>query len=71
MFVLDTNVIGELHKSPGRANSGVVRWVHGQRDALLAATAITRGMTVVTRNERDFDGAAVVNPWTGGSDRAY
>ena len=37
-----------------------------ERDALLAATAITRGMTVVTRNERDFAGAAVVYPWSNG-----
>jgi predicted nucleic acid-binding protein len=139
MFVLDTNVISELRKTRGRADSGVVGWVHGQsadvlflsvvtvleldlgvarverrdkqqgrvlrswleervliefadrvlpidfsvarcaarlhvpdprpeRDALLAATAITRGMTVVTRNVRDFAGAAVINPWTSGSD---
>ena len=36
-----------------------------ERDALIAATAIERGMTVVTRNVRDFrpTGAAVLNPW--------
>lgn len=37
-----------------------------ERDALIAATAITHGMTVVTRNVADFEptGALVLNPWT-------
>ena len=36
-----------------------------ERDALLAATALVHGLTVVTRNEVDFEptGAAVFNPW--------
>ena len=36
-------------------------------DALLAATARVRGMTLVTRNARDVKGtgAAVVDPWRG------
>lgn len=35
------------------------------RDGLIAATAAVHGMTVVTRNERDFDGTGVevLNPW--------
>ena len=35
------------------------------RDALIAATALLHGMTVVTRNVSDFEatGVAVVNPW--------
>lgn len=34
-------------------------------DTQLAATAIVHGLTMVTRNVRDFefDGLAVVNPW--------
>jgi hypothetical protein len=36
------------------------------RDALIAATALVHGMTVVTRNVPDFEatGVALVNPWT-------
>ena len=36
-----------------------------ERDALIAATALVHGMTVVTRNVADFEatGVAVLNPW--------
>jgi hypothetical protein len=36
-----------------------------ERDALIAATALVHGMTVVTRNESDFAAAnvALVDPW--------
>ena len=35
-------------------------------DSIIAATALHQGLTVVTRNERDFEPAAVplMNPWT-------
>lgn len=35
------------------------------RDALIAATALTHGMTVVTRNIVDFEstGVQILNPW--------
>ena len=35
-------------------------------DALIGATALAAGLTVVTRNARDFDGLGVpvLNPWT-------
>lgn len=35
-------------------------------DALIAATALHHGLTVVTRNEKDFDvpGLAVINPFS-------
>lgn len=41
------------------------------RDALIAATALTHGMTVVTRNEPDFAaaGVPVLNPWKAATDR--
>lgn len=36
-----------------------------ERDALIAATALVHGMTVVTRNTADFaaTGAPLLNPW--------
>jgi len=36
-----------------------------ERDALIAATALVHGMTVVTRNAGDFaaTGVALLNPW--------
>jgi len=38
---------------------------HSQRDAMIAATALVHGMTVVTRNVEDFrsTGVSVFNPW--------
>jgi toxin FitB len=38
-----------------------------ERDALIAATALVHGMTVVTRNLIDFAAAkvAVIDPWEG------
>lgn len=37
----------------------------GERDALIAATALVHGMVVVTRNVADFKptGVAAINPW--------
>lgn len=37
----------------------------GKRDALIAATALVHGMSVVTRNVADFaqSGVALINPW--------
>lgn len=37
----------------------------GERDALIAATALVHSMTVVTRNVADFKptGVALLNPW--------
>ena len=36
-------------------------------DALIAATALVRGLDVVTRNVKDFEGvgAIIVDPWIG------
>lgn len=36
-----------------------------ERDALIAATALVHGMTVVTRNVADFEptGVKIINPW--------
>ena len=37
------------------------------RDALILATALAHGLTVVTRNVADFEGAdaGLLNPWEG------
>ena len=37
----------------------------GERDALIAATALVHGMTMVTRNVEDFKstGVRIINPW--------
>ncbi len=39
---------------------------YSDRDALIAATALVHGMTVVTRNTGDFEasGVPLVNPWS-------
>jgi predicted nucleic acid-binding protein len=39
-------------------------------DSLIAATALVHGLTVVTRNVRDFEpmGVRVLNPWTSYAD---
>ncbi|MCA0403436.1 MAG: type II toxin-antitoxin system VapC family toxin [Proteobacteria bacterium] len=36
-----------------------------ERDALIAATALVHGLTIVTRNTKDFKktGAEILNPW--------
>ena len=42
-----------------------------ERDALIAATALVHGMTIVTRNLADFEptGVPVLNPWDNSHDR--
>ncbi len=39
---------------------------HGDRDALIAATALVHAMTIVSRNIADFEstGVPVLNPWS-------
>jgi predicted nucleic acid-binding protein len=42
-----------------------INYTYSQPDALLAATALDRGLGVVTRNTADFDraGVQILNPW--------
>ena len=58
IFPVDTTVAqrrARLHVPDPRA----------ERDALIAATALVHGMTVVTRNVADFTstGVSLLNPW--------
>ena len=58
ILAIDTAVVqrcAELHVPNPRA----------ERDALIAATALVHGLTVVTRNIGDFEptGAPMLNPW--------
>jgi hypothetical protein len=55
-------VDGEIAEAWGRLGSGRSIPIV---DGLLAATALVRGMTLVTRNVRDIAdlGVAVLNPW--------
>lgn len=41
----------------------------GERDALIAASALVHGMTLVTRNVSDFEasGVPLINPWAKSS----
>jgi predicted nucleic acid-binding protein len=70
MFVLDINVVSEIRKIRlGRAAPNVAVWPdpRGEQDALIAATALVHGMTMITRNTRDFSptGIGLLNPWDG------
>ncbi|MCK1745844.1 type II toxin-antitoxin system VapC family toxin [Bradyrhizobium sp. 139] len=58
ILAVDTAVVqrcAQLHVPNPRA----------ERDALIAATALVHGLTIVTRNVGDFEptGVALVNPW--------
>jgi predicted nucleic acid-binding protein len=74
---LDTLVLPELEGRIFPVDAAVARQcarLHvpnpgAERDALIAATALVHGMTVVTRNDDDFKAAGVpiLNPWNAAS----
>jgi toxin FitB len=51
-----------------RADAQVQGRVLHLADALIAATALERGLVLATRNIKDFEGLGLtlVNPWSGG-----
>jgi len=61
-------ITAEIAKYAGqlRGNLSVKGLVRTQADILIAATAFIHGLTLVTRNERDFRecGISVVNPFS-------
>jgi predicted nucleic acid-binding protein len=72
---LDNYVIPVFHDRILPINTAVARRCarlhipdpRAERDALIAATALVHGMTVVTRNVDDFEptGVPLLNPWSG------
>ncbi len=70
---LETNVLTAFDQRVLSVDAAVARCCarlqvpdpRSDRDALIAATALVHGMTVVTRNVGDFErtGVAVVDPW--------
>jgi predicted nucleic acid-binding protein len=63
-FLLDTNAFSAIVRTGGDPHSGIVV---GVVDELIAATALTRGLVLVTRNVRHFEqsGCPLPNPWPG------
>ena len=59
-FLVDANIVAEL-RAGGRSMP--------IKNSLIAATALTHALTVVTRNRRDFEpaGVQVVDPFAGPS----
>lgn len=70
---LDTHVLPTFRERILPVNTAVAQWCarlhvptpRPDRDALIAATALVHGLTVVTRNVADFTptGVEIVNPW--------
>jgi len=70
---LETRLLPQFGKRVLPVDAAVARTCAGlhvparrpDRDALIAATALVHGMTVVTRNVKDFasTGVAWLNPW--------
>lgn len=71
VWLLDTNVVSELRKvGAGKGDPGVAIWQSklARSDmyiSAITACALVYGMTVVTRNRRNFAGTGVpiLDPW--------
>ncbi len=63
--VSPTRIIGKTAGAARDAGFARVYLGNGDVDALIAATALVNGLSVVTRNVRDFEGTGVVviDPW--------
>jgi len=64
--VLDVTVAIARHAGTLRGQLGGRGRVRSQADMVIAATAAQHGLTIATRNERDFDdcGVPVTNPFS-------
>lgn len=67
MYLIGTNTFSDARRATGLGAALTVPDRRPWADALIAATALHHGLTLVTRNEKDFDipGLAVVNPFSG------
>lgn len=54
MYLLDTNTVSEMRKSPARRNAGVTAWAEGivPVDAMVSAITVSELATWVARTER-------------------
>jgi len=70
VLILDRAIAETWGVIMARAEAGGVRLP--TMDALLAATAEQRGLTLVTRNVRDLGraGVAIIDPWDTGAGTA-
>jgi len=57
-----------MRRLPYGVPSSTYQPLRAGHDALIAATALVHGMTVVTRNVQDFEpmGVELLNPWEAG-----
>ena len=70
---MDRHVLPEFQERTLSVDSAVAlkcAWLHvpdprAERDALIAATAMVHGMTIVTGNRADFEatGVPLIDPW--------
>jgi len=65
-YLLDTNVVSELRKRPGRVDPGVLDWARGRpsRDLYISVvTVLEIELGIALRERRDPDQAAVLREW--------